>query len=45
MAHSCCTQAPDVHAPWDCANPEQDASDLAITKLVVSTLETDSGKQ
>eukprot|EP00036_Acanthoecidae_sp_10tr_P007588 CAMPEP_0182924446 /NCGR_PEP_ID=MMETSP0105_2-20130417/6048_1 /TAXON_ID=81532 ORGANISM="Acanthoeca-like sp., Strain 10tr" /NCGR_SAMPLE_ID=MMETSP0105_2 /ASSEMBLY_ACC=CAM_ASM_000205 /LENGTH=288 /DNA_ID=CAMNT_0025062221 /DNA_START=39 /DNA_END=904 /DNA_ORIENTATION=- len=23
------------HAPWDCENPEQDAHDLAITKLII----------
>ena len=27
---------PGVRAPWDCANPEQDATNLAISKVVVT---------
>ena len=31
----CATPALKRAAPYDCENPEQDATDLAITKLVV----------
>lgn len=30
-------------APWDCANPEQDASNLAVTKLIIQVNTTAIG--